>query len=159
MRIANYAALALALVLPPALHAQAERETLATCRATLDGGSLTTVIEFPDGYRVTAPWQVVGRENGNGNGDGGGGLLMQVTLDRIVERNPDTGEEFSTPFPNAVQAEFEGSDEEELVAHAARMWCLTVLKAQETHPPTGAGGDPHHAPAAPAGAARPATIG
>lgn len=118
----------LALVVPAGLSAQ-QRGVEPACRASLDGDRLTTVIEFPDGYAVEAPWRVTWNRAAALE-DGRPGVVAGVELDRIIERDPATGQRVETPFPEPIQTTFEGATEEQMVYRAAQIWCLTVLKAQ-----------------------------
>jgi hypothetical protein len=123
---------AVAILMPASLWAQA-RDGVATCRGNLDGDNLITTIVFENGYAVEAPWRIttkaaIALENGSN------GVAMDARLDRIIERDPSTGRQVETPFPDPIRTRFEGPNEEELVTRAAQIWCLTVLKVQEQNP-------------------------
>lgn len=135
MRFMIKAAVALALLAPAGLSAQAPADAPA-CRADLDGNRLTTTIEFSDGYAVEAPWTVNWNRAASLE-DGSRGVSAAASLDRIVEVDPATGQRIVTPFPEPIETTFEGRTEEELIYRAAQIWCLTVLRAQEQQ---GAGG-------------------
>lgn len=121
-----------ALALPAGLHGQ-EADNGPACRATLDGGRLTTTIEFTNGYVVEAPWRVTGNRTASLE-DGRRGLVVDAVLDRIIEREPATGQQRTTPFPDPIEAVFEGHSEEELVYRAAQIWCLTIMELHKKKP-------------------------
>lgn len=121
-----------ALALPVGLYGQEAGEGPA-CRATLDGELLTTTIEFTNGYVVEAPWRVTANRTAALE-DGRRGLVVDAVLDRIIETEPATGEQRTTPFPDPIEAIFEGHSEEELVYRAAQIWCLTIMELQKKAP-------------------------
>ncbi|HWV57875.1 MAG TPA: hypothetical protein VNZ57_10515 [Longimicrobiales bacterium] len=146
MRIAAGSTVLGLLIAVQGLFAQQSGERIATCRATLDGQQLTTVIEFSNGYHVVGPWRVMATRDRRLNGDSG--IAIDARLDRVIERNPGTDRDVTTPFPHPVQTSFEGATEQDLVTKAAEIWCTTVLRVQETQTsPSPGNGRPR--PAAP----------
>ena len=129
MRFIIQAAVVMALVAPGALGAQQVSDREPVCRGSMDGGRLTTVVQFEDGYTVEAPWQVMQNKAGPLT-DGGRGIQMGARLDRIIEVDPATGARQATPFPNPVSITFEGHNRDELISRAAQIWCSSVLKAR-----------------------------
>lgn len=129
MRFMIQAAVVLALVSPGVVAAQQVSDREPVCRGSMDGGRLTTVVQFDDGYTVEAPWQVMQNRAG-ALADGGRGLQMGARLDRIIEVDPATGARQATPFPNPVNITFEGRNRDELISRAAQIWCASVLKAR-----------------------------
>ena len=98
------------------------------CRAQLQGQKLMTTVELPGGVRFDAPWSVVHRGEMK---DGQTHFVMVATLDQVIERDPVTGDRKVIPFPQPVSLAFEGPSQDELVQRAARVWCVTVMRAQE----------------------------
>ncbi len=133
MRFMMKAVVAVALVLPVEVGAQQLAEPSPVCRASMDGGQLTTVVQFEDGYTVEGPWQVL-QNHAAALDDGAKGIQVGARLDRIVEVNPSTGERQATPFPNPVDVTFEGHTQDELVSRAAQIWCASVMKARAEGP-------------------------
>jgi hypothetical protein len=119
-------ALILALLVPAS---GAERvEDGPACRAELKGLDLVTTIEFGSGLRVDGPWRVV---HSSDSRNGEAQYVMFATLDRMIERHALSGERSIIPFPRPISLAFEGATQAELVQHAARVWCVTVMRAQE----------------------------
>lgn len=133
MRFMMKAVVAGALALPVGAGAQQLAARSPVCRASMDGGQLTTVVQFEDGYTVEGPWQVL-QNHAAALDDGVKGIQVGARLDRIVEVNPSTGERQSTPFPNPVDVTFEGHTQDELVSRAAQIWCASVMKARAEAP-------------------------
>ncbi len=133
MRFMMKAVVAVALVLPAGAGAQQVAQRVPVCRASMDGGQLTTVVQFEDGYTVEGPWQVL-QNRAAALDDGANGIQVGARLDRIVEVNPATGERQATPFPNPVDVTFEGHTQNELVSRAAQIWCASVMKARAEAP-------------------------
>lgn len=129
MRFMIHAAVVAALVVPGMAGAQVVADREPVCRGSMDGGRLTTVVQFEDGYTVEAPWQVLQNRSGP-IADGGRGIQMGARLDRIIEVDPSTGARQATPFPNPVDMTFEGHNRSELISRAAQIWCSSVLKAR-----------------------------
>ena len=129
MRFIIHAAVVLALVTPEGAGALQVSDREPVCRGSMDGGRLTTVVQFEDGYTVEAPWQVLGNRAAPLS-DGGRGIQMGARLDRIIEVDPATGARQATPFPNPVSITFEGHSRGELISRAAQIWCASVLKAR-----------------------------
>jgi hypothetical protein len=98
------------------------------CRAELKGLDLVTTLEFPSGLQVDGPWRVVHTADKE---DDKIHYVMFATLDRMVQRDPATGARNIVPFPQPISLAFEGATQKELVQHAARVWCVTVMRAQE----------------------------
>lgn len=128
MRNLTHLAVAAILAVPVALTAQAPMENAPACSAELDGETLTTTIEFNDGYAVIAPWDVMGSRATTTNG--APGHVIAVHLDHIVEHDPITGQAKTTPFPSPVETTFEGGDMDEVVYQAAQVWCMTVMRVR-----------------------------
>jgi hypothetical protein len=124
---------AVALWVPMSVGAQQVSRIPPVCRASMDGGQLTTVVQFDDGYMVEGPWQVL-QNRAASLDDGGRGILVGARLDRIVEVDPATGARQATPFPNPVDVTFEGHNQDELVSRAAQIWCASVMKARAEAP-------------------------
>jgi hypothetical protein len=119
-------ALILALLVPAG---NTERvEDGPACRAELSGYDLLTTIEFPAGLTVVGPWRVV--HSGDVK-DGETHYTMYATLDRVIETDGLTGNRNVIPFPEPVSLAFEGPTQKELIQHAAQVWCVTVMRAQE----------------------------
>ena len=133
MRLMMKAVVAVALALPVRVGAQQVAQRSPVCRASMDGGQLTTVVQFEDGYTVEGPWQVLQNRTAALN-DGGRGTQIGARLDRIVEVDPTTGQRQATPFPNPVDVTFEGHTQGELMSRAAQIWCASVMKARAESP-------------------------
>jgi hypothetical protein len=103
------------------------------CRAELVGKSLTTQVEFADGYVVKGPWTVLSAfptppENGrDGEAEG---WALDAMLNRIVEMDPITGQQRTIEFRQAVTITFRGSSDADLVRQAAQIWCSTVMRSR-----------------------------
>lgn len=119
---------AAALVVPAALAGQGPAAAPPACSGELDGQVLTTMIKFPDGYAVEAPWNVLANRPTSING--APGYLMSVHLDHIVEHDGVTGQATTTPFPSPIETTFEGATVDEVVYQAAQVWCMTVLRVR-----------------------------
>src|SRR5690606_16440088 len=120
-------ALILALLIPTGGAHMAEAGP--TCRAELKGVNLLTVVELPNGLVVEGPWRIDQHSSGNSP------FGMIATLDHVIERDALTGSRNVIPFPEPVQLAFEGKTQEEVVQRAARVWCVTVMRAQENQRP------------------------
>lgn len=119
-------ALILAVLMPAS---DSERvEDGPACRAQLNGLDLLTVVEFPTGLTVEGPWRVV--HTGDVE-DGQARFVMYATLDRVIEKDEFTGARSIVPFPEPVSLAFEGPTQKDLIHHAAQVWCVTVMRAQE----------------------------
>lgn len=119
-------ALLLAVLLPGTSEAPQP-----TCRAKLKGALLTTSIQFQNGYTLEAPWQVVQTQRA-WLSDEKSMLVVDLSLDRIVELDELTGERSATPLPHPVRVQVEAQTEPEIVKEAANTWCSTVIKARGT---------------------------
>jgi hypothetical protein len=117
-------ALIVALLLPAGATSVADAGP--TCRAQLHGLNLLTVVELPTGVAVEGPWRVTHQKVGEG-----APFRLLATLDHVVETDALTGDRSVIPFPQPVRLSFEGATQEEVVRRAARVWCVTVLRAQE----------------------------
>ncbi len=133
MRFMMKGVVAVALALPVGVGAQQVVERSPVCRASMDGGQLTTVVQFEDGYTVEGPWQVL-QNRAAALDDGAKGVQVGARLDRIVEVDPTTGARQSTPFPNPVDVTFEGHTQDELISRAAQIWCASVMRARAESP-------------------------
>jgi len=122
-----------AALVPATVGAQQISRIPPVCKASMDGGQLTTVVQFEDGYTVEGPWQVL-QNRAAALDDGGKGIQVGARLDRIVEVDPSTGERQATPFPNPVDVTFEGHNQDELMSRAAQIWCASVMKARAEAP-------------------------
>jgi hypothetical protein len=129
MRFIIQAAVVVTLLAPAVVGAQQVSDREPVCRGSMDGGRLTTVVQFEDGYTVEAPWEVMQNRAGP-LAAGGRGIQMGARLDRIIEVDPSTGARQATPFPNPVNMTFEGRNRDELISRAAQIWCASVLKAR-----------------------------
>lgn len=98
------------------------------CRAELKGRSLLTAVEFPTGLQVEGPWRVV---HAGMPHEGSEHYTLLATLDRVVEKDGLTGRQAVIPFTQPLSLAFEGETQEQLIQRAARMWCVTVMRAQE----------------------------
>jgi hypothetical protein len=119
-------ALILAFLVPAASADTVENGP--ACRAQIEGLNLLTTIEFPTGLTVEGPWRVV---HTGEQVEGVTQYVMFATLDRIIEKDAISGSRNVIPFPEPVSLAFEGSDQKSLIHHAARVWCVTVMRAQE----------------------------
>jgi hypothetical protein len=119
-------ALILAFLVPASSADTAENGP--ACRAHLEGLNLLTIIEFPTGLTVEGPWRVV--HTGEQIEDVTQ-YVMFATLDRIIEKDAISGSRNVIPFPEPVSLAFEGTDQKALIHHAAQVWCVTVMRAQE----------------------------
>ncbi|HEX6134071.1 MAG TPA: hypothetical protein VFZ24_08905 [Longimicrobiales bacterium] len=117
-------ALILALLVPAG---GVQMEAGASCRAELKGLNLLTVIELPNGLAVEGPWRVRNDRAEHSSKR----YTVVATLDHVVEKDALTGDRNVIPFPEPVQLAFEGDSQEEVVRRAARVWCVTVMRAQE----------------------------
>jgi hypothetical protein len=129
----------LASVAPAGLNGQQAADNTPSCRAELQGGELTTTIEFRSGYRVEGPWHVttshpVALDNGEK------GYMLSAQLDEIVEVDGISGTRTSTALPRRIAVTFQAQTHAELVHKAATVFCFSVVKARaeagEDEPPT-----------------------
>ncbi len=125
MRIRN---LALTLVIVPGTLAAQASPIHPTCKADRSGDRLLTSVEYPNGYRIDAPWVVVDQREEAVLG--GSAIAVTAVLDRIIEYDPVSKERSVTPFPAAVEVVFEADSPEELLEAAAKVWCSTVAKVR-----------------------------
>ncbi|HEX9107861.1 MAG TPA: hypothetical protein VF832_11545 [Longimicrobiales bacterium] len=121
-----------AALVPATVGAQQISRIPPVCKASMDGGQLTTVVQFDDGYTVEGPWQVL-QNRAASLDDGIKGIQVGARLDRIVEVDP-SGSRQATPFPNPVDVTFEGHNQDELMSRAAQIWCASVMKARAEAP-------------------------
>ncbi|MBR9988928.1 MAG: hypothetical protein KFH98_04185 [Gemmatimonadetes bacterium] len=98
-----------------------------TCRAHITGLNLVTIVELPTGLVVEGPWRITHEPEAVGAER----IRFHATLDRVVETDALTGGRNVIPFPQPVRLAFEGESREDAVRRAARVWCVTVMKAQE----------------------------
>lgn len=98
-----------------------------TCRAEIKGLNLLTVVELPTGVSVEGPWRITHQ----GDTESASRFKVFATLDHVVETDALTGGRNVIPFPQPVRLAFEGDTQEEVVRRAARVWCVTVMRAQE----------------------------
>lgn len=98
-----------------------------TCRAELHGRNLLTTVELPTGVAVEGPWRVMDQA---GQSDTTAVVLVAV-LDHVVETDGLTGSRSVFPFPRPVRLAFEGNTREDVMRRAARVWCATVMRAQQ----------------------------
>jgi hypothetical protein len=119
-------ALILALLVPAGDSEKVEDGP--ACRAQLSGLDLLTIIEFPSGLTVEGPWRVVHSADMEAEETQ---FVMFATLDRVIEKDALTGSRSIIPFPEPVSLAFEGPSQKELIQHAAQVWCVTVMRAQE----------------------------
>lgn len=98
-----------------------------TCRAKLNGRNLLTIVELPTGVAVEGPWRVAQGTDGLGAKS----IVLVATLDHVIETDELTGSRNVIPFPQPVRLAFEGHTREEAAHRAARVWCVTVMRAQE----------------------------
>jgi hypothetical protein len=120
------------LFLPIAAAAQAS-DKAPSCTAAMEGDRLVTTFAYPNGYTIQGPWRVLrnGITTVSGNQRG---YSMTASIDRIVEFDPVTRQQQSTPFPAPVEVVFEGENEEAVMESAARIWCATVMRARGNAP-------------------------
>jgi hypothetical protein len=128
-----------ALVAPDGLNGQHAAEDAPSCRAQLQGGELTTTIEFRSGYRVEGPWHVTTSHPVALN-NGEKGFMLSAELDEIVEVDGSSGTRTATTLPKRIAVTFQAHTHEELVHKAATVFCFSVVKARaeagEEDPPT-----------------------
>lgn len=118
-------ALILALLIPAGGANLAEEGP--KCRAEIRGLNLTTVVELPTGVAVEGPWRLAHQADQTQENR----YRVVATLDHVVEKDALTGGRSVIPFPQPVKLAFEGDTQEEMVRRAARVWCVTVMRAQE----------------------------
>jgi len=116
------------LVLPLAAGAQASDKG-PSCTAALEGDRLVTTYAYPNGYMIQGPWRIL-RNGVTTVGGAQRGVSMTASIDRIIEFDPATRQQQSTPFPAPVEVEFEGESEEAVMESAAKIWCATVIRAR-----------------------------
>lgn len=104
------------------IQAQTQRDA-AVCRANQSGNVLVTTIEYDNGYRVQAPWRV------SEKGINDRSWSVKAVVDRIVETDPLTRKQATTPLPAPVEVTFKGHNAHEILKDAAAIWCSTVAKA------------------------------
>jgi hypothetical protein len=98
------------------------------CHAELKGRSLLTTVEFPTGLQVEGPWRVVHAAMPMEESPQ---FLILATLDRVIEKDGLTGQQQVIPFTEPLSLAFEGETQEQVIQRAARVWCITVMRAQE----------------------------
>lgn len=116
------------LVLPLAAGAQAGDKS-PSCTAALEGDRLVTTYAYPNGYLIQGPWRIL-RNGATTVAGTQRGVSMTASIDRIIEFDPTTRQQQSTPFPAPVEVEFEGESEEAVMESAAKIWCATVIRAR-----------------------------
>jgi hypothetical protein len=115
------------LLVPGTLVAQAPANH-PTCKADRTGDQIITSVEYPNGYRIDAPWTVVDQRTEAAAGSSA--IIVTAILDRIIEYDPVSKERSVTPFPAAVEVVFEANSPEEVLEAAAKVWCSTVAKVR-----------------------------
>jgi hypothetical protein len=118
---------ALALVLLPGMLTAQVSPTQPQCSAQRAEDKLMTAAVFPNGYIVEGPWRVITLRTSVAQHNG---VVVAAVLDRIVEFDPFRRERIATPFPAPVEFVFEGDNEEDAMAAAARLWCSTISQAR-----------------------------
>lgn len=121
--------LAVAAITASSAAAQSPKGDEYRCRASITGDRLLTVYESSTGYMVEGPWRIIAAHSISNQM---GRVAITAVIDRIVEYDPQTRERQTIPFPDAVEVVFEGTDENDLILNAARIWCATVTKAQSS---------------------------
>ena len=117
-----------------AAEAQNGPEGGVACKANQAGKLLLTIAEYNNGYKVEAPWRVVGSDATTR-----GSKSVKAVLDHIVETDPATGKRKHTALPAQIEVTFNGSTTSSVLEHAADIWCATVSKAlaaQSTETPS-----------------------
>jgi len=97
-----------------------------TCRAEIRGLNLLTVVELPTGVAVEGPWKITHEAD-----EATSTFRIRATLDHVIETDVLTGDRSVIPFPQPVNLQFEGNSQEDVVRRAARVWCVTFMRAQE----------------------------
>jgi hypothetical protein len=100
-----------------------------SCKAEVTGLKLLTAVYLPGVTVIEGPWRIV---HGGEMREQQPHYVMRATLDRVIERDAVTGEQKVIPFPEPVNLAFEGASQHELVERAAQIWCVTVMRAQES---------------------------
>lgn len=98
-----------------------------TCRAEIRGLNLLTTVELPTGVAVEGPWRILHNDAQLGSNR----FTVRATLDHVIETDALTGDRNVIPLPRPVRLSFDGDSQEEVVKRAARVWCVTVMRAQE----------------------------
>ncbi|HSL70644.1 MAG TPA: hypothetical protein VK864_10415 [Longimicrobiales bacterium] len=122
--------LALAIV-PAALLAQASSID-PICKAERVGDRLNTIVQYPDGYVVEAPWRIVD-QRGNVSSESRN-ISVRAVLDSVIEFNPVLSQRIATPFPSSVDIVFEADSEQGILEAAAHVWCATVARVRGSIP-------------------------
>ena len=123
-------ALLLALLIPAVQNVAATTATAApTCRAQVKGPELLTRIELAQGIIIEGPGQIVRRGQTVGEDSR---VIVVAELDRLIRTDALTGEREEIPFDAPVQVAFEGRTNEEAVQKVGRIWCATVMSAQQS---------------------------
>lgn len=118
-------ALIMALLVPAGATSLAHEGP--TCRAEIKGLNLLTVVELPTGLAVEGPWRITHQ----GDEQSSSHFKVLATLDHVIETDALTGGRNVIRFPQPVRLSFEGETQEDAVRRAARVWCVTVMRAQE----------------------------
>jgi hypothetical protein len=105
-------------------------EALApSCRATLRGASLMTVIDFPSGFRLEGQWQVLGL----GPPDGlptTKAMVVDLLLDQLSQADTAGSEAYSIPLARSLRLRAEGPSAAEALQQVTDTWCSSVLEAR-----------------------------
>jgi hypothetical protein len=120
-------ALLLAVLLPAMGGTPAEPGP--KCHAELKGTRLVTSIEFLDGYRLEAPWDVLSSQYLDASGKRGA-VVAELQLEQLLESDAITGRRIATTLAAPVRLRLQASTDAHLVYQAAETWCSTVLQAR-----------------------------
>lgn len=121
-------ALLLAVLLPAAPQAAVTDEP--SCRAELKGGRLTTSIEFTNGYRLDAPWKVLGSQHLEARGNLKS-IVADLLLEALIETDALTGKQLSTTLAEPIRLRLQAPTEPDIVFQAAQTWCTSVIQARQ----------------------------
>jgi len=99
------------------------------CTAELRGRQLRTTIEFHDGYRLDAPWEVLNSQHLQASGELTS-VVAELQLDQLIETDAVTGKKLSTALTQPVRLRLQAATDEALVFRAADTWCSTVIQAR-----------------------------
>jgi hypothetical protein len=102
------------------------------CSAELKGRELLTSIQFSDGYRLEAPWEVLSSQHLVAAGDREA-VVAELQLDRLIETDAITRQRQSSDLAEPVRLRLQAASDAALVYRAAETWCSTVIEARRGH--------------------------
>jgi len=98
------------------------------CRATLVGGTMTTVIDFPSGFRLEGHWLVLGLGPPDGT-VGDGRMVADLLLDNLAQADSANDAPTFLPLNTSLRLRAVGENATEALQQVADTWCNSILDA------------------------------